>query len=148
MPNKPLNYRQNLFVKYYTDGDTKGNQYQSAIKAGYTEKYATQACVFLLDNIRVKEAIVAETDLIEAERLDSRVFIDNQFKALLAQCLSKGDKTNAVRILENMAKNRGYYQADNEQQTENKALTEEQQALFDEYLAYRRRMLLKPAKEA
>lgn len=145
MKEKPLNYRQSLFVKYYTDGDTKGNQLQSAIKAGYTKKYATQACVFLLDNIRVKEAIAAETALIDAERLDSRVFIDNQFKSLLLECQQKHDRVNAARCLENMAKHRGYYAADNEQKSEQKALNEEEQAIFEDYLAYRRRMLLKGA---
>lgn len=137
MKDKPLNYRQSLFVKYYTDGETKGNQLQSALKAGYTKKYATQACVFLLDNIRVKEAIASEIALIEAERLDSRVFIDNQFKSLLVKCLENHDRVNATRVLENMAKNRGYYAEDNAQQREKAELSAQEKEEAVEYAKWR-----------
>ena len=52
--DKPLNYRQNLFAEYYAEGDTQGNATQSALKAGYSYKYADQACRWLLGNNRIK----------------------------------------------------------------------------------------------
>lgn len=146
MTNKPLNYRQSLFVKYYTDGDTKGNCYASMIKAGYKRGYALKWSGKYIGDIRgIKDAVKAETALIEADRLDSRVFIDNKFKGLLAKCELAGDRVNATRCLENMAKNRGYYQADNEQRQEKTALTEQQRQDQDDYNAWKRRQLLKRA---
>jgi len=138
MPDKPLNYRQSLFIKYYTDGDTKGNCYTSMVKAGYKKGYALKWSGCYIGDIRgIKEAIVAETALIEAERLDSRVFIDNQFKDLLAECRLKHDRVNAARVLENMAKNRGYYALDNEQKTEQAKLTEAQKEEAKRYAQWR-----------
>ena len=70
--DKPLNYRQNLFAEYYTDGDTKGNATQSALKAGYTYKYADQACRWLLGNSRIKQVIEKKTAGIRAESVATR----------------------------------------------------------------------------
>ena len=124
MDNGELNYRQTLYVKYFTsDKECKGNAYKSAKKAGYTERTAQRAPEQLSRNIKIKQAIAVELALIEAEDQDSRVFIDNQFKALLAQCLKRNDRTNAARVLENMAKNRGYYALDNAQRQEQAKLT-------------------------
>ena len=146
MTDKPLNYRQSLFVKYYTDGDTKGNCEASMVKAGFGKGYARKQAGQYIRAIKgISDAIAAETALIEVERLDSRVFIDNQFKSLLQECLIRKDRVNAARCLENMAKHRGYYAEDNAQQAEQTVLSTEQQAMYEDYLAYRRRMLLEGA---
>ena len=55
--DKPLNYRQNFFAEYYAEGETQGNAYKSAIKAGYSHKFALQAAPRLLENVRVKAQI-------------------------------------------------------------------------------------------
>lgn len=148
MKDKPLNYRQSLFVKYYTDGDTKGNSYKSALKAGYTERTAQRAPEQLSRNIKIMDAIV----VIEAgkERKDENTR-DNVTKSMFkaaAICLNKGDMVGFIRAQENLGKNCGWFAEDNAQQQERTALDADQEAMFDDYLAYRRRMLLKPAKEA
>ena len=58
MIDKPLNYRQSLFVDYFTgDEDCKGNAYKSALKAGYTERTSQRAPEQLSRNIKVIAAI-------------------------------------------------------------------------------------------
>jgi len=70
--DKPLNYCRSLFAEYYTDGDTKGNATQSALKAGYTYKYADQACRWLLGNSRIKQVIEKKTAEIRDESIATR----------------------------------------------------------------------------
>jgi len=68
---KALNKRQRDFARYYTDpaSETRGNQLQSAIRAGYTDKYARRACQCLLDNLRVKTEI-SRLEAEIAEKMD------------------------------------------------------------------------------
>ena len=96
------------------------------IKGGYSENYANHRGHELLGKVVVKELIKENKAVIEAEDGDSRVFIDNQFKALLIECNLKHDRVNAARCLENMAKNRGYYAADNAQRVEKAALDQQE----------------------
>ncbi len=70
--DKPLNYRQNLFAEYYAEGETQGNAYKSAIKAGYSHKFALQAAPRLLENVRIKNAIAERTAKIRAESIATR----------------------------------------------------------------------------
>ena len=49
-----LNVKQQMFVDEYIKS---GNAYQSAIKAGYSEKYAKARSHKLLENVGIKSAI-------------------------------------------------------------------------------------------
>ena len=93
----------------------------------------------------VKEAIdKAKKDLQEWLK-GGRALCDKLFEDQYKLSLTAKDRGNAIRCVENKAKNVGYYAEDNAQKAEQQALNTEQQALFEDYLAYRRRMLLKGA---
>ncbi len=116
MIDKPLNYRQSLFVKYYTgDNGTKGNATASALKAGYKWKYANTASEYLLGNTRIKAAIEAEGLKIEAEDVNSREFVTKEY---LSQYMKRKDTTLAHPYLQDLAKNCGWFAQDNAQRTE------------------------------
>lgn len=130
MKEKPLNYRQSLFVKYYTDGETKGNGTASALKAGYKWKYANLACKFLLGNIRVKVAIEAVGVIIEAQDKNSREFVTKEFMSQYAQNKDKRP-LEAIRVLENLGKNCGWFAEDNAQQRDKAELTAKDEEIAD-----------------
>ena len=142
--DKPLNLRQSLFVKYYLDGDTKGNAYKSAIKAGYSHKFALQAAPRLLENVSIKPAMEAKQAVMEAEDVNSREFVTKSFLELAKTTKGK-DNGTYTRALENLAKNSGWYEADNEQQREHSELNEQQQADLDEFIAWKHRQMLRGA---
>lgn len=140
--DKPLSDKRAHFVREYcSNGHNASQAYKTAYPNCNSAWDSHGARLVVIDSI--EQAIVEYEANMEAEDENSRKYIDNQFKALLKTCLNKGDKVNAARCLENMAKHRGYYAEDNAQQQEKTVLDAEQQALYDDYLAYRRRMLLK-----
>jgi len=142
--DKPLNYRQSLFVKYYTDGDTKGNATASALKAGYKWKYANQACRFLLGINKIKATIEAVDAKIEVEDVNTR---ENVTKAMLnaAQiCLAKRDMVGYIRAYENLGKNCGWFAEDNAQQQEKAELSVEEKEEAIQYAEWR---LLQEARQ-
>ena len=144
MKDKPLNYRQSLFVKYYTgDNGTKGNATASAMKAGYTWKFANQASIRLLGKVRIKAAIEAVGVIIEAEDKNSREFVTKEF---LSQYAKHKDKRpiEAIRALENLGKNCGWFAEDNAQQREKAELTAQEKEEAVEYAKWR---LLKGLRE-
>jgi len=127
MKDKPLNYRQSLYVVYFTsDKECKGNAYKSAIKAGYTERTAQRAPEQLSRNIRIKAAIEEKNALIMAQDGNSREFVTQE---MLYQYVKNKDKRpmEAIRALENLGKNCGWYALDNAQRTEIAKLTEEEE---------------------
>ena len=63
---KKLNTRQKKFAEYYAQS---GNTVQSAIKAGYSEKYANALAYKLLENIGVSEYIKELSDKLKDERI-------------------------------------------------------------------------------
>jgi len=142
--DKPLSDKRQHFVREYcSNGHNASKAYKTAYpgcKNGYDAHGAR-----LVGKDSIRQAIIEYEAKIELENVNSREYIDRQFKELVLDCRAKGDRVNLNRALENMAKNRGYYAADNAQQTEKTALDAEQQALYDDYLAYRRRLLLKQA---
>ena len=64
--SEKLNMRQKKFAEYYAQ---TGNTVQSAIKAGYSEKYANSLAYKLLENIGVSEYIKELTDKLKDERI-------------------------------------------------------------------------------
>ena len=63
---KKLNTRQKKFAEYYAQS---GNTVQSAIMAGYSEKYANALAYKLLENIGVSEYIKELSDKLKDERI-------------------------------------------------------------------------------
>ena len=61
-----LNTRQKKFAEYYAQS---GNTVQSAIMAGYSEKYANALAYKLLENIGVSEYIKELSDKLKDERI-------------------------------------------------------------------------------
>ncbi len=61
-----LNERQKKFAEYYAQC---GNTVQSAIKAGYSEKYANANACKLLENVRVAEHIKNLTEKLQEARI-------------------------------------------------------------------------------
>ena len=64
--NDKLNARQKKFAEYYVQS---GNAVQSAIMAGYSEKYANALAYKLLENIGVSEYIKEISEKFKDERI-------------------------------------------------------------------------------
>jgi phage terminase small subunit len=69
MKEKPLNEKQKAFADYYIE---TLNAYESAIKAGYSEKYSKAQSYKLLDNIGIKQYIQERLASKEAARVASQ----------------------------------------------------------------------------
>ncbi|MHC4639655.1 MAG: terminase small subunit [Planctomycetota bacterium] len=112
--DKPLDYRQNLFVEYYTGGnEEKGNAYKSARKAGYSHIYADQACKWLIGNNRIK-AEIEKRKAYSAKKIETNVEL--QTKRITEQYIkanSKDDIRAALQATDQLNKHIGYYDADN-----------------------------------
>jgi hypothetical protein len=120
-----MNLKQTMFVKYYTEGDTKGNCEQSMLKAGYKSQYARGHCgTFIVASSCVKKAIEDAVKEVKEWMEGGKELLDRLFEERYRACVSKKDNTNAIRCLENKAKNVGYYAADNAQRTEQVKLDE------------------------
>ena len=65
-----LNARQKKFAEYYAQS---GNIVQSAIKAGYSEKYANADACKILENPRVSEYIKELTAKAQQDRIITAV---------------------------------------------------------------------------
>ncbi|WP_461254141.1 terminase small subunit [Streptococcus uberis] len=61
-----MNERQRQFADEYI---ISGNAYQSAIKAGYSEKYAKARSSELLENVGIKTYIEAQVEKIQSEKV-------------------------------------------------------------------------------
>lgn len=61
-----MNERQRRFAEYYIE---TLNAYESAIRAGYSERYAKAQSYKLLDNVGIKEHIEKRFNKLEEERV-------------------------------------------------------------------------------
>lgn len=86
-----MNERQKRFAEYYAQS---GNAAQSAVKAGYSEKYAGQNADKLLKNTNIAEYI---KQLAEKEQ-DSRIMTAKERQALLSDIAKNGDNAASDRI--------------------------------------------------
>ena len=91
----------------------------------------------LLLNPVIREAIEATKKWIESWKEGGRELCDRLFSERYEACVGKKDNTNAIRCLENKAKNVGYYATDNAQRTEQAKLTEEQEKEAKAYAKWR-----------
>lgn len=122
-------------AKNYLEGPrgVKGNLSASMREAGYSLSYANTHCDTFATNGEFKKALTEQKAILEQRDEESRINIDKRFNERYNACVKRDDNTNAIRCIENMAKNRGYYAADNAQRTEqvklDKAETEEAQRI-------------------
>ncbi len=137
-----MNANRQIFVNtYLTNGYDATDAYRTAYpkcKAGHQQSGSRLLLIAV-----VKEAISQAKKELEDWLRGSRETVDRLFSDQYKACVVANDRGNAIRCLENKGKNVGYFAEDNAQKTEQQALNNEQQALYDEYLAYRRRKLLK-----
>lgn len=86
-----MNERQKKFAEYYAQS---GNTVQSAIKAGYSEKYANARAYEMLGNVGVAEYI---RELSEKAQ-DERIMTAKERQVLLSDIAKDGDNDPADRI--------------------------------------------------
>ena len=122
-----MNGRQKLFVKYYTDGETKGNCERSMLKAGYKPKYARHRNNRVLASVGMKEAVEEAQQEVDYKDTQSRENIDREFLSVYQECINSKRWSEAVKCLENLGKHRGYFAEDNAQKTETRPVLTEQE---------------------
>lgn len=86
-----MNERQKKFAEYYAQC---GNTVQSAIKAGYSEKYANARGYELLENVGVAEYI---RQLTEIEQ-DKRIMTAKERQAMLSDIAKDEENAASDRI--------------------------------------------------
>lgn len=86
-----MNERQKKFAEYYAQS---GNTVQSAIKAGYSEKYANARAYEMLGNVGVAEYIRELSEKVQNER----IMTAKERQVLLSDIAKDGDNDTADRI--------------------------------------------------
>lgn len=86
-----VNERQKKFAEYYAQS---GNTVQSAIKAGYSEKYANARAYEMLGNVGVAEYIRELSEKVQNER----IMTAKERQVLLSDIAKDGDNDPADRI--------------------------------------------------
>lgn len=99
-----LNIRQKKFAEYYAQS---GNTVQSAIKAGYSEKYANADACKILENPRVAECIKKFTAKAQQDRIITAI----ERQAILSDIAkSKDEETpDRIRAIDTLNKMTGEY---------------------------------------
>lgn len=99
-----LNARQKKFAEYYAQS---GNTVQSAIKAGYSDKYANADACKILENPRVSEYIKELTAKAQQDRIITAV----ERQAILSD-IAKSDEEltpDRIRAIDTLNKMTGEY---------------------------------------
>ena len=99
-----LNARQKKFAEYFAQS---GNTVQSAIKAGYSEKYANADACKILENPRVSEYIKELTAKAQQDRIITAV----ERQAILSD-IAKSDEEltpDRIRAIDTLNKMTGEY---------------------------------------
>lgn len=86
-----MNERQKKFAEYYAQS---GNAAQSAVKAGYSEKYAAQNADKLLKNTNIAEYIKQLSEKAQ----DERIMTAKARQALLSDIAKNDDNAPSDRI--------------------------------------------------
>lgn len=128
--------KQEMFVQEFcNNGFNATEAYKTAYpncKAGHQQSSSK-----LLLNPVIREAIEATKKWIESWKEGGKALCDRLFSQRYEACVAKKDNTNAIRCIENKAKNVGYYALDNAQRTEQDKLTEEQAKEAKEYAKWK-----------
>ena len=147
--DKPLNYRQTLFVDYYTtDPDTQGNCEASMLKAGYKAGYARKWAGKYIRAIRgIKEAIDEKTQEIREKSIANRT----QRQAFWTREMNNPDNklTDRLRASELLGKSQADFIDRYKDETTDQPdynLTPEQEAIYKEAAAKILRLKIKPVK--
>ena len=116
--------KQETFVKEYVENNGNAAEaYKKAYpkcKIGHRQHgYRTVTLGY------IQEAIVKLKKEVEAWKEGGRELCDKLFSERYEACVAKNDNTNAIRCIENKAKNVGYYALDNEQRAEKRELDAE-----------------------
>lgn len=116
-----MNENRQIFVNtYLTNGYNATQAYKTAYpncKSGYD-----RAGSRLLGFVEVKQAIVKAKNELEEWLNGGRELCDKLFGERYKACVAKNDNTNAIRCIENKAKNVGYLAPDSDQGTERREL--------------------------
>ena len=120
-----VNENRQIFINtYLTNGYNATQAYKEAYpncKSGWN---AHGARLVAIDSI--KQAISKAKKDLEEWLSGSRKLCDRLFMERYTATVAKNDNTNAIRCIENKAKNVGYYALDNAQRTEQAKLDEQQ----------------------
>lgn len=120
-----MNENRQIFVNTYLTNSYNATQ---AYKVAYPNCKSghKQAGQRLLTFVDVKEAVSKAKTELENWLNAGRELCDKLFQDQYKACIKAKDRTNAIRCVENKAKNLGYYALDNAQRTEKAKLTEVQ----------------------
>ena len=120
-----VNENRQIFVNtYLTNGYNATQAYEKAYpncKSGHQQSGSR-----LMLNDVIKEAISKAKNEIESWLKGGRELCDKLFGDQYKASVVANDRTNAIRCIENKAKNVGYYALDNEQRTEKREMDERQ----------------------
>lgn len=99
-----LNARQKKFAEYYAQS---GNTVQSAIKAGYSEKYANADACKILENPRVSEYIKELTAKAQQDRIITAI----ERQAILSDIAKSNEELtpDRIRAIDTLNKMTGEY---------------------------------------
>lgn len=102
--SEKLNIRQRKFAEYYVQS---GNAADSAIRAGYSEKYAAQNTDKLLKNTNISDYI---KELTEKSK-DERIMTAKDRQVLLSDIArnSKNEPSDRIRAVDTLNKMTGEY---------------------------------------
>ena len=99
-----LNERQRRFANEYA---ISGNAYQSAISAGYSEKYAKAQSHRLLENVGIKKAIEERNKVVESEKIADMKEVKEFWSNLLRD--DENDVKDRLKASEYIAKTQGAF---------------------------------------
>ncbi|MCK5016943.1 MAG: terminase small subunit [Candidatus Peribacteraceae bacterium] len=117
--------KQETFVKEYVENN--GNAAEAYKKAYPKCKTAHRQHGHRTVTLGyIQEAIVKLKTEVNKWKEGDRELCDKLFGERYGACVAKNDNTNAIRCIENKAKNVGYYALDNEQRTEKREMDERQ----------------------
>jgi len=143
LKTKLISDKQEAFCQAYCNNGYNASQaYRTAYpncKSAWDSHGARQV---VKDSIKARIASIKA--VMAAEDVNSREFVTKSFLELAKTTKGK-DNGTYTRALENLAKNSGWYEADNEQQREHSELNEQQQADLDEFIAWKHRQMLRGA---
>lgn len=112
-----MNENRQIFINaYMTNGYNATQAYKTAYpncKTGHQQNGSR-----LMLNVVIKEAIDKAKEDLKEWLEGGRKLVDKLFSDQYKASVSANDRTNAVRCVENKAKNVGYYALDNAQRVE------------------------------
>ena len=112
-----MNENRQIFVNtYLTNGYNATQAYKTAYpncKSGHQQNGSRM----MLNDV-IKEAISKAKKELEEWLKGGKELCDRLFNERYVACVAKNDNTNAIRCVENKAKNVGYYALDNAQKAE------------------------------